>query len=247
MWIINNFSQAFNKLTTDTINLNNESVLNIMEDNKEVMVYGYEHCKYKEVAASISKMDIKVYFWNDFEEAAGRKITKFITPDITNLSSAENVQKLFFAHECKRTLTELLYENFKRKEEGLPLIHLIYCLDIEDNPYPFSQNSLLSLDPNVKNLITHKELRHYYKMSENFHDPRIREIANEILHMVKLVKGPKESFYLKSINAPWNEADWKENLDERNKIKPIPTHKRNYVSLTEQLKIELQQRKTSVL
>jgi hypothetical protein len=97
-----------------------------------------------------------------------------------------------------------LLENMKRIQEKLPVIPVLFCIDIDDNPKPLSIETLCSKQKNMNRQITHKELRRAYKLSTH-ENPAIRQAAAETFRFVKLAYWKEEgTYFLKQIAAPWD-------------------------------------------
>lgn len=125
------------------------------------MVYGWAHCKYDEVANALFQGQLhiqKVFCWvlgckdalpDEVTTLEGRAIEQVEVDEIHlkktyKKASNEKVENTevkdehndfdsrLITRQCKAGLTNIVFENYKRKKEGLPIIPVIFCVDIEN-------------------------------------------------------------------------------------------------------------------
>lgn len=198
-----------------------DSVASICKGANQTMVYGWEHCFYTMVAGFLMVAADKIPSWpikkvfdldagkpdlfEDEEHCAttieGRKINLIDFPEPK--TGTQRIGRI-----CKTALTNLVLENYKRKKEGLPLIPVLFCIDIIGNEKPCTMVKLTSKIDTFNNQITYKELRRAYKLCTH-ENPEIRQVAQETF---KFVRTGAEGLEL--LEAPWadsNKADkfWK--------------------------------------
>lgn len=178
----------------------------ICQWSKQVVVYGPHHCGYSKIAHAInmdsSSIVKKSFTWSiadplvtddwSLKTFEGRKMHQLaFEPGYT-----ETIGRL-----CKTGLTDVVLENYKREKEDLPLIPVLFCIDITDNPRPFLPAAILSKVDGLNGQITHKEIRRAFKLCTH-PNADIRRIALQTFKFVKLNVGEGPSS-LKQIPAPW--------------------------------------------
>lgn len=208
-------------LSDGGVTLLSNNVAEIVGDSEQVMVYGWGFCKYLEVSKSLTSdksSPIKKVFGcaigtqncdkNEITTLEGRIIEQ-VSIDSAN-KDEKNTARL-----CKAGLTNLIFENYKRIKEGLPIIPVIFCVDIDDaerksNFAKYDPVDITSRKNGITNLITHEELRRCYKLCCEFEDPEIREIAKNTFKFVKLThEGVGDDKYLlKQLKPFWEEKSW---------------------------------------
>lgn len=208
-----------NKLDYSTLN-------NIISESKQVMVYGWLDCNYKDLIEDLKKEDSPIKrvfdfsigrpnnFYTTLEERSFEQINPI--PLIRKKISPEKDG----AQYCKAGITNLILENYKREKIGLPLIPLIFCVDIDDNSHHNNSVTLSSKEDKYNRLITHKELRRCYKLCKELESSEglceIAKIAQKTIKFVKLTKTTTESSYkLQEVKPFWEKEDWLKNWNER--------------------------------
>lgn len=202
-------------LAKDNLDIN--SVKTIIGDVKQVMVYGWWFCHYKEVSEALRNNGHKV-----FDYTVGKA-------NATNATTLEGykIEKLFpekpestTHRSCKNGLTNLLLDNYKRVEQGLDIIPVIFCVDADDNEEPSNAETMSSKTLKNNKYITNSELRRCYKLYkelENSPDQELQKMAQIAKKMFKFVKVSKEGnqAVLKKVPALWEQPDVSEALDKR--------------------------------
>jgi len=107
---------------------------------------------------------------------------------------------------CKAGMVNIVFENYKRSKEGLTLIPILFCIDIDDNRYPHDIKSIIHKKLSTK-CFTHSELRRAYKLCCELEDEELKEIAQKTFKFVK-VKIIDRNYGLESIPAPWENRNW---------------------------------------
>lgn len=227
--------------------INYDSVKAICENATQAMIYGWEHCKYDEVFLALKKEDSplkKVFDWSiadldhkektvDFRTTLeGREIKQFA------YDGKNNYEEVF-----KTGITNLIWENYQRHNEEKHIIPLIFCVDIDDNPYPTSPAKIASRDEE-NDFSTHSELRRCYKFCcELDKDPdlqKISAIARASIKFVKLkLEEPKQDFTyrLELIETPfWEREEWNQNWEKRQFTKSASSSEPKIHRWREQLK-----------
>lgn len=230
--------------------LNYKSVMNIC-DSEQVMVYGWGHCKYLQVAGSLEESphaDNPSPFKKVYDCAFGdtnirtlenRKVQE-LPIDIPEDDETSYIKEL--NRRCKSGITNLVLENLKREEEGLPIIPLLFCIDIDDqgdHPWDKRRNTWDAAGPNpwvttpellcekdrmtvtgqMNHFTTHSELRRCYKLANTFNDAQVRAVANRTFRFVKVIQDKDTGEYrLEQIQAPWDHPDWNKYWTKRMEI-----------------------------
>jgi hypothetical protein len=102
------------------------------------------------------------------------------------------------ANQFKAGITDLVLENYKRKQIGLDIIPLIFCYDIEGNQFQVNPETITSRNESFKKLYTNMELRRCYKICCE-KDPELKimtDIAKETIKFVKLVINTNREYEL---------------------------------------------------
>lgn len=185
------------------------SVLNLCNGSGQFMVYGWEHCKYDQVAGVLSSMSREWRGERDFPIAKifiskagdpiaetrecttceGRNIRQ-IDWDQQNATSRQLTSRI-----CKTGITNLVRENLLREAEGLPIIPCLFCSDIDGNPYPLDPDDIADRDSVIHDFITTKELRRVWKLCHH-ENPMIQRVAKETFQFVKLKRTSREYYAL---------------------------------------------------
>lgn len=182
------------------------------------MIYGWGHCGFYEMtnATDAAIIDVRptrslrplkrLFAW----DLGKRPVHKLATSTVTSLEGRRmNLIDYDYSkgglketsRKCKTALTNLVLENYKRQQEGLPLIPIVFAIDITKNPKPCRSRNICSKMPGVNGQVTHKELRRAYKLCSH-PNPKIRAIALQTFKFVK-VKIVKDRVTLEQIPAPW--------------------------------------------
>jgi hypothetical protein len=229
------------------IKLNYASVSDVCGESNQVMVYGFGHCKYLHLINELAKGkgQIKKVFecsiGNDSTLPGLKLDKKYLTTlegrEIQQLKCEEpwydfDDEKIqnekFCTRSCKTGTIDLVLENYKRILDDLPIIPIIFSVDITDNPFPFDPKRVSSKEPSLNCLVTHSEMRRCYKLvtDENLTD-EIREVSLRMIRCIKLNLGADEEYTLTKIEPFWNhpewECAWKERMETKStRIKKHP-------------------------
>ncbi len=133
--------------------LDSDSVAKILKGGNQIMVYGFNHCQYMEVCAVVespkTKLPIKRvfdYYLGKFVGVSEENVTTLEGRKMNRLVYEDTSMNYPLARQCKTGIVNLVLENYKRKKEGLPLIPLIFCVDIDGNPKPISSKPCQEYD-----------------------------------------------------------------------------------------------------
>jgi len=206
------------------------SINKACRDSEQIMVYGWEHTEYEQLsifAGNIMRPAKRVFDYNlgrledlqRMKTLEGRIFERIsfedcheVDEDESDVSErteevedVETVKKI-----AKSALVNLILENCKRKKESLPLIPLLFVIDIDDNPYPANIDTISIRKEN--DYVTNSELRRLYKLCSLEADAFIADVAQESVVMVT-VKASKISpgvLKLEEKRPFWQHKDWKE-------------------------------------
>lgn len=198
-------------------NLNCRSAVEICKSSKQIVVYGFSGCKYLQITSAL---------WNSnmFEKIYDYKMSRY--PKVTSLEGRV-INSFCSGNDMKATLVNVVFENNERKKLGLPLIPVLFCVDIDDNEYPLTAQSLCTRKKPW--LWTNSELRRSYKLCCEFEDPEIRQAAQETFKYVKLTqsKANPGSLELQEIDPPWKSKEWDAAWAERKATK-VPEPRKSF-------------------
>lgn len=217
--------------------INYDSVKTICGKAEQAMIYGWHHCKYTELFAVLQQEQStlkKVFNWTIaltqlhgenliHETLEGRKIKQFeYNEDSLN-------------GEYKVGITNLIWENYLRHIEGKSLIPLIFCIDIDKNPYPTTLVNIASKEEELNEYSTHSELRRCYKfcceLDENPDLKKISDIARVCIKFVKLrgeEAGQGSIYHLEEISPFWQNPEWNQKWKERKVNREVSSSKPHY-------------------
>lgn len=214
--------------------LNMQSFIEICNGSGQAMVYGWDHCGYDFVTNYIESEAESDHFpiqrvfnftAGDFAANAsycttleGRKfnVIKFDrmeaeeNPDHRNhiecilkeLDSRRSLQR-----QCKTAITNLVLENYKRNQEGLPLIPVFFVIDIDGNPKPLRIDHMTSKDDRFNDQFTHKELRRAFKLCTH-ENASIAKVACETFKFIKLKHLGENIWDAELTKAPWADTQF---------------------------------------
>lgn len=215
------------------IDIDLNSFQEISEGASQVMIYGFGHCKYMQLiftlqnhkSAGIDKVfecsignnyDLPGYKLNPIyrKTSENRLIHQFKAEPLDKIQDEKTYNEKFCTRVCKTGAVNLIFENFLRKRAGLPIIPFIFLVDITENKYPYNPESFASSSANMKNLVTHSELRRCYKLINEFPDERIRSVATETFKFVEVEIQDKTHFF-KTKEPFWANEGWINSWNER--------------------------------
>lgn len=181
------------------------------------LVYGWEHCKYDRFGDIVSKIE------NKHEVSNGKKINgKTIGLMEGKFKSKNSTMREL----CKNNLTHVLFKNYKRYCKGKEVIPIHFCMDIAGNSYPSTSETVLSREPGLNGLITHKELRRLFRMIlffESYTDPNydkvkegfLKKLREDIIRFIKIEESGGEYTEVQRIQALWETSDWMDEWKKR--------------------------------
>lgn len=224
--------------------INFSSIENICNNSNQVMVYGWKHAGYVGIIYFLKEIDestnttIKKYFdcWLGDKHKRDERVTtlegrKIERIEYDSIEGASHTAKM-----CKSALVNIVLENCKREKENLHSIPLLFCYDIENNPFPKSIETIATRDKPHNDYITNKELRRIYKLCF-FEDSFISNVALKTVKFVKVLKNSNDEYELEELKPFWENSKWKSLWQERQKTKTIKEKNNRWQDqLTESLK-----------
>jgi hypothetical protein len=161
--------------------------LDTQKGPRKIAVYGFEHCKWGVIKTllSVAKLpDSSGSSQRAFAQVLDYCSKSYIIP---NSGPASNM---------KAFLTSILFENYIKKKKGKNLIPVLFCGDVNNNPYPPTPEKITSKLPGYNELFGHKEIRRILKhfiLKEMLLDTPIDgldtgkalEIANTLVEIAK--------------------------------------------------------------
>ncbi|MBS3904988.1 MAG: hypothetical protein KGZ39_06650 [Simkania sp.] len=193
-----------------SVQLNFDSFTKICPNAQQVLVCGYEHCKFVTMIHELeNRLDSPVQKvfrvsigdptctgLDDVYTLEGLPITK-VELD-SNLLSSKHKER---SRRCKAAITNLIFTNFQRQKSKLPIIPILFCIDITNNHHSTKVQHILWKRSRAHSLITHHELRRVYKLYKH-EDGRIRKIARQTFRFAKVNVTEKE-YILEPLKLPW--------------------------------------------
>ncbi len=214
--------------TNEMSGINFLSLEKVCHPSQQLMVYGWAHTDYTEVIDFLKCIDedtntsIRKYFdcWlgDKFKKDArvttleGRKMERIEYDSIPN---AEHCAKM-----CKSAIVNLVLENCKRIKDALCLIPLLFCIDIDNNPYPKTVDSIATRNSPDNGNVTNKELRRIYKLC-HFKDDFISSVALKMVKFVKVHINTQNEYEFEELKPFWEDPKWSDLWELRQKSKKI--------------------------
>ena len=213
------------------IPINISSFNNISHNADQLMVYGWENCKYDFLAFTLQSIYNKIVF--SYVAACSRDTSLRTTKENRLIEQLPLSSSATVRDVCKIAITDLVLENYKRKDQGLPIIPLVFCCDITGNTHIFNVDTVASLNPELNNKITNKELRRCYKMcTADERDARLNEIAKvaqQTMIFVKIIGDDTSGYTFEQMTPFWEmpdfEAKWQQRQAQKQSTKTTRTPK----------------------
>jgi hypothetical protein len=191
----------------DIINKLDVTSLNeICGGSKQIAVYGWTHCFYQTLKLNIIGREIinNIDCWNS-EARKIERVAVYINPK----------GKEYW----KELLTNIVFENCKRSKMHLPIIPIIFCIDIDNNPYITSSKTIFSRNPEDNSRVTNAELRRAYKLCNQTED-EVSAIAKQTFNFTKItMKNGK--CHLERNQFFWENEKWNEEWTKRQSTRRV--------------------------
>lgn len=206
--------------------------------NKQVMVYGIASCDYNDILSWLRELkwdgdykDVFSYLLGQSEQHNKGMLAnkEHITSENKVIEKINHSGDLCSKTQCKAGLINMIIENLKRKEEGKPIIPIVFV--VEKDNIKLDVGKVLD---KVKKAYTDAEIRQAYKLC---HDPsvneKIRKISQESFIFISLSTNTNNElakFSFTKIASPWESSDWATRWINRRKTenpnpKPYPWRK----------------------
>lgn len=187
------------------------------------MVYGFGNCLYLKITALLPTFTQikKVFDWRIGQEYIVDE-ELLVTCEGNELPRVSvDYEQRAISRACKAGLTNLVFENYRRQKMGLPIIPILFCIDVDGNKHPISSASITSKEKTLNEIVTHSELRRAYKLCHTFENEEIRRVAQESFKFVKVKvhakSGKGAEYALEEAAAPWKSSDWEGKWAKRKK------------------------------
>lgn len=207
--IVQDFSAM--EISSETISFDIESVNKLCGEATQVLVYGYECCKYDKVIDCFKR----VLIGND-----SIKIKRCFDVELGETLEGRNMCVIDGEKQWKDALVELVFENYLRIHEGKEIIPLIFCVDIDDNIYKYKIDSVTE----KSHRFTDAELRRCYKLMYDLGKDgtaaALSKVATATFKFVKLVKNKDNANYSFETVATFSNEEWEKAMHSRRKGKP---------------------------
>jgi len=219
-------------------NYSKDSFRDVTDNSPQVFIIGQDHCSYYELreALNLPNSPLKrLFHWQIAQDLKSKGFELNITLEGRKIEQIPLTKSFnggrMIKRWCKMANTNIVFENFKRRREELPIIPLMMCLDRTDNPYPNSSKTVTTKKEKYNSLTFYAEFRRCYKLCtfgrDNRLDAEIREVAKQTIRCVKLELVNGEYVFTKA-TPYWEQDDWKACWEERKKQSNPRRHKENY-------------------
>lgn len=187
------------------------SISKLLGGSKEVVCYGLSSCMYGQVVRLLGlEKDLQVHDVLDYEDV-DRPIALIETD-----AGGDDVKRI-----CKAGITSLLLENYKRMQQGQPIIPLIFCVEFHDD----DTDIMLDVErvaklSGIKSSVTDAELRRCFKSYYEM-DADMQRVAEQTFKFVSVRQDKKEEdlYHLDEVAPFWNHPKWKQLWTERSGAK----------------------------
>jgi len=229
---------------------------------KQVMVYGWSQCFFMLIAEALSlgRIISKPSLTGRVKYEGKIKVFSYLlgkegTKDRNEFTTVENriIRRIpvyqhkgrgdYHAAACKAAITNLILENYDRILHDLPIIPLIFAIDTKNNKHPSTPKTITSREKSLNDLVTHKEIRRCYRITELVKEldiPELDDVIQNTFCFVKSIVKKDGRIILKRRKAPWESKSWKaawktrgKSIPEDKPIKPEEYHwQRHFVELS---------------
>lgn len=232
-------------ITSERPMLDLDTFISQCAPNKQAMIYGLNSCKFGYVARWLKIEKASGRFMNIFGNVLGsnkeedpiyKELFNFEdeTFDRGKIAKIKNIahkegEEEDIHERCKNAEVNLIIENVKRTESGLPIIPLIFVVKLNDTVLKLEK--ILDKLPKktadgIAQHITDAEIRRAYRLcSDPYLHKEIREVAKNTFIFIALETNPKDAsvmYSFKKIEAPWNSGVWQEGWCRRKNLRQLP-------------------------
>jgi len=199
------------------------SVRKICGGSEQAMIYGFGHCGYGALCQKLAEpgsplkkvLDCTVGNNAEVAKTLEGRIIQQIDSDINLFDDSPESNVKICSRMCKAGITNIVLENYKRANEGLPLIPVIFCVDSAN--LPLNPSRIASKEEPINHFLTHQELRRAFKLCCEFDDPAFKKIALATFKFTELVEIAPQTYQLKEIPPFWarNPEQWNSDWSKR--------------------------------
>jgi hypothetical protein len=232
---------SISNLVISANGVNLDSIQNICENSKQVMIYGWKHCGFYELNPFFSYnknspfKKVFTYHAGEHDQPKSSRTTlEARVMDQIQVANEGEFDEKAFTRPCKAALTNLILENYKRTKEKKQLIPIIFFTDIDNNRHPANARTITSREFPGNNLVTNSELRRVYKLCNAIGNPELEEIARKTFKFAKVTTGTDGKVSFLQVEPFWEAKDWKSAWQQR-LVTKIPKNKNENVRWKEQL------------
>lgn len=228
------------------MNIDLTSLKALVGESNQAMVYGYHDTSYGSLEAllilnpasqiyktfdssTIREIDAKTLEGRIIETVPTKKISeKNLTPTLN-----KNIK-----YACKASIVTLALENYKRKVEKIPIIPLIFVVNLNNSLSYYNPKEISESDRQSAR-VTPSEIRMCYKLYSEFKDSPIKELADAVKEMflfVNIQVNARNNVNFEKVNPVWEHAAWTQEWTKRQqgkdaskleKIKYLPLYERH--------------------
>lgn len=196
------------------------SIKSIIGDTNQAMVYGFEHCYYDEIGVLLKTDPFNFRVFNACVGLKNEPVSTRTTLENSIIHQLPLRLPISINAMCKCALTNIVFENFKRIINCLPIIPILFCIDTNSNEYPISAKNILIKNSYLNILTTHSELRRAYKLCfDTDIDPRLNIVAQNTFKFAKVEQSQNSEdqnednevaivYRLIKAEAPWTDKLW---------------------------------------
>ncbi|KTD72517.1 hypothetical protein [Legionella tucsonensis] len=179
------------------MNIDEESIKALCGTSNKIVVFGFGRYKYIEACEAINKIKgIQAVHSDDYQ----------YKHEVFDKRQPYSMNAYF-----KYIPNDLVLENYKRKQQGEPIIPLIFIIGFEEDECSLEQ--VTKRQEKYDKWVTLTELRRCYKLAHEFGN-ELTEVANETFKFVKLKQG-SNGYQLQMVSPLWQSQDWEKHWSKR--------------------------------
>lgn len=209
--------------------ISNETIEKVLGQQRQVVIYGASKSHYnREIAQSLVQQGYELYdfmggltayssFYNDSLGLADHEYS--LTSKLYDRDIAGKTREGF-----KSVITNLVIMNYQLKQEGKPLVPLLFCIGFESDQYEVNFKCDMEAMVNGE-FQTSKEIRRCYKIYSELGEV-MREIAEQTFKFVAVYadQNTQNVHHLKPLPLVWQNTEWKRLWDVRSRNKLFGKH-----------------------
>lgn len=204
---------------------------------QQAMIYGRAACGYMEISGWLEDQKIQGHFRDVFDcflgEAERDKEEDYAslqhkTSDKRVIRKINHEGSFLSTCECKAGLVNMVIENFKRKQDGIPIIPIIFVVEKDD--LKLDVISIVDKGLPYSKCFINSEIRRAYKLCfDSNMAEEIRVIAKETFLFISLTTNTvtdSVQFTFTTCLAPWESFEWEARW--KNRLKSIHSSHKSY-------------------